>query len=55
MGKPIDLKQLLRRLEKELDDALWEGSDPDKIKNLRKRIDMVKLKLDLGQTHDANF
>jgi hypothetical protein len=55
MDKPVDLKQLLRRLEKELDDALWEGSDPDKIKNLRRRIDTIKMKLSLGETHDFSF
>jgi hypothetical protein len=55
MDKPVDLKQLLRRLEKELDDALWEGSDPDKIKNLRKRIDAIKMKLSLGETHEVSF
>ena len=52
--KPIEIERQLRRLQAELDDAIWDGSDPDKIKYLRRRIEIVKLKLELGEKYDAS-
>lgn len=54
ISKPIDLKLEFKRLEKELDDLLWERSNPQEINRVRKRIEVVKLKLGMGQTHDAD-
>lgn len=55
MDKPVDLKLELKRLEKELDDLLWDGSNPQEINRVRDRIETIKLKLELGETHDRRF
>lgn len=54
MDKPIELERLLRRLQAELDDAIWDGTNPDKIKLLRRRIEIIKLKLEMGEKYDAS-
>lgn len=50
----VSIKILLRRLQKQLVDCEWEG-DASRVADLRRQIDMLKLKLELGETHECNF
>jgi len=48
------LKTKLKRLEKDMSDADWEN-DERRIVALDYEIRMTKLKLSIGETHDAAF
>jgi hypothetical protein len=48
----IELKKLIRQLEKELADLDWMGQDTTVI---RARLDMLKFKVSIGETHEVNF
>jgi hypothetical protein len=48
----IELQKLIRHLEKELADLEWNGYDATVI---RDRLDMLKFKVSIGETHDWEF
>jgi hypothetical protein len=54
MKYPIEIKRLIRVLEKEANEADWIGDAP-LADELRKRIVMLRLKLELGTTHETDF
>lgn len=55
MEKPTCLLLEAKRLNKELDELLWNGAAPEEIRSVKNRLDMVELKLNMGETHDWSF
>jgi len=55
MDQPEDIKQKLRHLEAVLDDLIWEGRPYYELKKVKEEIAMLKLKLEMGETHDRSF
>ena len=50
----IEIKRLVRTIEKELSDADWQG-DTKLAEQLRARLDMLRYKLKIGETHEVDF
>ena len=55
MEKPTCLLLEAKRLNKELDELLWNGATPEEVKPVKSRLEVVELKLKMGETHDWNF
>lgn len=55
MEKPTCLRLEAKRLNKDLDELLWNGAAPEEIRPVKDRLEIVELKLETGQTHDWNF
>ena len=55
MDEPEELKLKLKTLEQKLDDAIWEDKPHYVIKKIKEEISLVKLKLEMGDTHDRSF
>ena len=55
MEKPTCLRLEAKRLNKELDELLWNGATTDEIKPVATRLEIVNLKLNMGETHDWSF
>ncbi len=54
MKMPMEISRLIRRLEKEANDADWNGDAP-LADELRERIAILRLKIELGTTHETDF
>ena len=55
MDDPEDLKLKLKHLEALLDDKIWLDAPHFEIKKLKQEIDLVRLKIQMGETHDRSF
>ena len=51
---PMDIKRLIRHLERDASEADWNGDAP-LADELRERIEMLRLKLELGTTHEVDY
>lgn len=49
------LKDLLRRYQQELDEAEWNDELPSTIAFLRRRVEMAKIQIALGEVYDVPF
>jgi hypothetical protein len=52
--KPECLSLRLKKLEAEYNDAVWDEND-ERVKNLKEEIEITKMKLSMGETHDWPF
>lgn len=50
----IEIKKLIRQVEKELSSADWNG-DNELSDELRRKLDMLAYKLSIGETHEVDF
>lgn len=49
------LKDLLRKYQQELDEAEWNDELPSTIAFLRRRVEMAKIQIALGEVYDVPF
>jgi hypothetical protein len=54
MYKPECLSLRLKKLEAAYNDAVWDEND-ECVKNLKEEIEITKMKLSMGETHDWPF
>ena len=55
MGKLELLSDLIKKLEKQIDELEWEDHGDPRIENLVRQLNYYKNKHDKGETYEPNF